>query len=145
MFCYTCVAFVFFLMIRRPPRSTRTDTLFPDTTLFRSALSKRWAECDCRIHRLAALALEQDGFRGAVADAVARHGADRVAVFIGTSTAGTLATEHAYRQRHVDGRLPATYVYRRTQHPTEVAEFVRLPTGLDKPAGGICPACSSNT
>src|SRR3546814_13685798 len=27
----------FFLMIRRPPRSTRTDTLFPYTTLFRSA------------------------------------------------------------------------------------------------------------
>src|SRR3546814_16859766 len=30
---YTCF---FFLMIRRPPRSTRTDTLFPYTTLFRS-------------------------------------------------------------------------------------------------------------
>src|SRR3546814_20948493 len=29
---------VFFLMIRRPPRSTRTDTLFPYTTLFRSML-----------------------------------------------------------------------------------------------------------
>src|SRR3546814_15280706 len=29
----------FFLMIRRPPRSTRTDTLFPYTTLFRSGLS----------------------------------------------------------------------------------------------------------
>src|SRR3546814_5282216 len=28
----------FFLMIRRPPRSTRTDTLFPYTTLFRSLL-----------------------------------------------------------------------------------------------------------
>src|SRR3546814_7650464 len=28
----------FFLMIRRPPRSTRTDTLFPYTTLFRSGL-----------------------------------------------------------------------------------------------------------
>src|SRR3546814_5070963 len=27
-------------MIRRPPRSTRTDTLFPYTTLFRSALAK---------------------------------------------------------------------------------------------------------
>src|SRR3546814_10839234 len=37
--------FLFFLMIRRPPRSTRTDTLFPYTTLFRSA-----AECDCRRH-----------------------------------------------------------------------------------------------
>src|SRR3546814_14866556 len=34
-----CVLFLcifFFLMIRRPPRSTRTDTLFPYTTLFRS-------------------------------------------------------------------------------------------------------------
>src|SRR3546814_2616862 len=30
------VVLVFFLMIRRPPRSTRTDTLFPYTTLFRS-------------------------------------------------------------------------------------------------------------
>src|SRR3546814_8169416 len=30
------LSFVFFLMIRRPPRSTRTDTLFPYTTLFRS-------------------------------------------------------------------------------------------------------------
>src|SRR3546814_16414370 len=28
----------FFLLIRRPPRSTRTDTLFPYTTLFRSAV-----------------------------------------------------------------------------------------------------------
>src|SRR3546814_19315437 len=31
-----CWSLFFFLMIRRPPRSTRTDTLFPDTTLFRS-------------------------------------------------------------------------------------------------------------
>src|SRR3546814_19153677 len=31
----------FFLMIRRPPRSTRTDTLFPYTTLFRSPPGRR--------------------------------------------------------------------------------------------------------
>src|SRR3546814_17899694 len=31
----------FFLMIRRPPRSTRTDTLFPYTTLFRSLVLAR--------------------------------------------------------------------------------------------------------
>src|SRR3546814_15738640 len=30
------LSYFFFLMIRRPPRSTRTDTLFPYTTLFRS-------------------------------------------------------------------------------------------------------------
>src|SRR3546814_14674476 len=36
-----CVEFsIFFLMIRRPPRSTRTDTLFPYTTLFRSLLDE---------------------------------------------------------------------------------------------------------
>src|SRR3546814_14242623 len=33
-----CIIYVFFLMIRRPPRSTRTDTLFPYTTLFRSRI-----------------------------------------------------------------------------------------------------------
>src|SRR3546814_20851063 len=44
---YSCCKFIsddlvlfFFLMIRRPPRSTRTDTLFPYTSLFRSIL---WA------------------------------------------------------------------------------------------------------
>src|SRR3546814_19739050 len=34
------VIFFVFLMIRRPPRSTRTDTLFPYTTLFRSVLQR---------------------------------------------------------------------------------------------------------
>src|SRR3546814_11125264 len=33
---FSFVPLFFFLMIRRPPRSTRTDTLFPYTTLFRS-------------------------------------------------------------------------------------------------------------
>src|SRR3546814_10429868 len=34
------------LMIRRPPRSTRTDTLFPYTTLFRSfAEREAWSRC----------------------------------------------------------------------------------------------------
>src|SRR3546814_14630689 len=35
-FYFSCIIVFFFLMIRRPPRSTRTDTLFPYTTLFRS-------------------------------------------------------------------------------------------------------------
>src|SRR3546814_6925300 len=41
--------FVFFLMIRRPPRSTRTDTLFPYTSLFRSQEAgefMRWIAAD---------------------------------------------------------------------------------------------------
>src|SRR3546814_13190453 len=38
----------FFLMTRRPPRSTRTDTLFPYTTLFRSKAGDRIAAIDDR-------------------------------------------------------------------------------------------------
>src|SRR3546814_8158876 len=39
--CFDCLCLFFFLMIRRPPRSTRTDTLFPYTTLFRSPPAAR--------------------------------------------------------------------------------------------------------
>src|SRR3546814_4893006 len=35
------VGLFFFLMLRRPPRSTRTDTLFPYTTLFRSVVDQQ--------------------------------------------------------------------------------------------------------
>src|SRR3546814_18267873 len=51
--CYVYSCF-FFLMIRRPPRSTRTDTLFPYTTLFRSCRLCRVATshaCKCRMCR----------------------------------------------------------------------------------------------
>src|SRR3546814_16388403 len=37
---WSCVFCIVFLMIRRPPRSTRTDTLFPYTTLFRSHVQR---------------------------------------------------------------------------------------------------------
>src|SRR3546814_11434159 len=45
------VCIVFFLMIRRPPRSTRTDTLFPYTTLFRSRELERRLIADVRALR----------------------------------------------------------------------------------------------
>src|SRR3546814_12246089 len=38
---YSLYLYLYFLMIRRPPRSTRTDTLFPYTTLFRSYANHR--------------------------------------------------------------------------------------------------------
>src|SRR3546814_7271413 len=40
------LSFIFFLMIRRPPRSTRTDTLVPYTTLFQGAPC--WASLGAR-------------------------------------------------------------------------------------------------
>lgn len=109
------------------------------------ALSGDFAEWECRNNRLAALALDQDGFRDAVADAVARHGADRIGVFVGTSTSGVYSTEVAYRERdRQTGRLPAWYVHRTTHNPHAAAEFVRLQLGLESVAIAICTACSSS-
>src|SRR3546814_20273680 len=46
LFFLRCLFTFFFLMIRRPPRSTRTDTLFPYTTLFRSVFDRGTAWLD---------------------------------------------------------------------------------------------------
>src|SRR3546814_988879 len=46
--CRTSSCLFFFLMIRRPPRSTRTDTLFPYTTLFRSGRHRCTHPTGCR-------------------------------------------------------------------------------------------------
>src|SRR3546814_20108950 len=73
----------FFLMIRRPPRSTRTDTLFPYTTLFRSL---------CRGESRRATADDDDRAR---IDARARRGRRR---FI-------LLRPHEHRVAH-DPRVP---------------------------------------
>src|SRR3546814_3867572 len=53
----------FFLMIRPPPRSTRTDTLFPYTTLFRSQIAR---DSNAALRRLKAglLALPESGENG---------------------------------------------------------------------------------
>src|SRR3546814_10969373 len=56
MFFHISYAFYFFfLMIRRPPRSTRTDTLFPYTTLFRSQPELRGLEIGDRLAALPAV------------------------------------------------------------------------------------------
>src|SRR3546814_7173552 len=40
-------------MIRRPPRSTRTDTLFPSSTLFRSWITSQYSSVDALLNRSA--------------------------------------------------------------------------------------------
>jgi 3-oxoacyl-[acyl-carrier-protein] synthase I len=102
-----------------------------------------WHEWDCRNNRLAEAGLEQDGFFAAVAAARQRHGAARIGVFIGTSTAGVQQTELAYRAR-VDGALPDWFRHRTTQNVYAVADFVRLRLGLQGVCASISTACSSS-
>src|SRR3546814_16418512 len=61
----------FFLMIRRPPRSTRTDTLFPYTTLFRSPETVR--QRDLALHGFAGVKLAVDALPVLVVAFLFRH------------------------------------------------------------------------
>ena len=102
------------------------------------------ARFDCRNNRAAELGLAQDGFAAAVASAAKRVGRGRVGVFIGTSTAGILQTELAYRRRADDGSLPPDFDYRRTHNTFSAAEYVRERLGLAGPCAAISTACSSS-
>jgi len=100
---------------------------------------------DCRNNRLAWLGLQQDGFAGRVREAIARHGAGRVGVFLGTSTSGVLQTELAYRERDpVTGALPAHFLYDSTHNVYSVSAFVRAAFGLQGMAMSLSSACSSS-
>jgi 3-oxoacyl-[acyl-carrier-protein] synthase-1 len=100
---------------------------------------------DCRNNRLAELALRQDDFLAAVADATARWGRNRIGVFIGTSTSGILQTELAYRERAPDtGELPAAFHYGATHNSFSVADYVRRRCELLGPAAAVSCACASS-
>jgi 3-oxoacyl-[acyl-carrier-protein] synthase-1 len=100
---------------------------------------------DCRNNRLALLGLKQDGFAEAVREAVGRFGRRRVGVFIGTSTAGMLETELAYRRRDPDsGALPADFDYGGTHNCFSAGAFVRDYFGIEGPAVAMSSACSSS-
>ena len=102
-------------------------------------------EYDCRNNRLALMGLETDGFADAVRDAIARYGKRRLGVFLGTSTAGILETEIAYRQRDpITGALPASFRYRGAHNTYSVAAFARDYFGLEGPALVVSTACSSS-
>src|SRR3546814_6444409 len=62
-------------MIRRPPRSTRTDTLFPYTTLFRSSIRSGAGELGVRVQSLSAQHAGGDALRTRL---VRRGGDDRL-------------------------------------------------------------------
>ncbi|MBO9881011.1 beta-ketoacyl-[acyl-carrier-protein] synthase family protein [Xanthomonas sp. D-109] len=112
-----------------------------------AALPDALAAWECRNNRLAWLALQQDGMAAAVAAAAQRHGAERVAVVMGTSTSSIGASEEAYtRLEHdADGpRMPADLDRPIVHTPHSLGDFVRAATGLRGPCITVATACSSS-
>ena len=100
---------------------------------------------DCRNNRLAEMALQQDGFFEAVQRAAERWGRRRIGVFLGTSTAGILQTELAYRERDPQsGALPASFEYGTTHNSFSVVDYVRQRCRLEGPAVAVSCACASS-
>jgi 3-oxoacyl-[acyl-carrier-protein] synthase I len=108
------------------------------------ALPDRHAAYDCRNNRLALLALQQDGFLEAVSQARARYGAERIGIFVGTSTSGIAETEQAYLQQSANGQLRGGYDAQKTHNIFSCAAFPRAMMNLQGPALAISTACSSS-
>jgi len=84
---------------------------------------------DSRNNRLAWLALAQDGMREAIEDAIARFGAERVAVIVGTSTSSIGSTEQAYTALE-DGEFAEEFARPHVHTPHSLGEFVQQATGI---------------
>ncbi len=100
-----------------------------------------WA---CRNNRLAWAGLTTDGFMGAVASAVARYGAGRIALVMGTSTAAIDATEAFYRHLDDPGGGPSQLLQPQLHTPHSIGDFVQRALGLGGPCFTIATACSSS-
>lgn len=97
----------------------------------------------CRNNQLAELGLQQDGFLDSVENAKREYGAQRIGLFLGTSTSGIAETEAAYREA-VDGHLPQNFSFEHSHEYFSVGGYVRARLGLAGPAMVISTACSSS-
>jgi len=106
-------------------------------------LPERLARWECRNNRLAWLALQQDGVLEALRAARSRHGADRIALVLGTSTSSIGATEEAYA-RLADGAFPPDLRRPMVHTPHSLGGFVQQATGIGGPCVTVATACSSS-
>jgi 3-oxoacyl-[acyl-carrier-protein] synthase I len=103
-----------------------------------------WMHWDCRNNRLAWRGLQADGFTESVADAVRRHGAGRVGLVLGSSTASIGATEDAYRLLDASGKFPPQPDNPALHTLHSLTGFVQEALDLQGPALTISTACSSS-
>ncbi len=108
------------------------------------ALPAELGDWDSRNHRLAWLALNQDGFREQALALRERYGAARVALVLGTSTSSIGETERAYRELDAQGHFSAAQRRLKVHQPHALGAFVQTALGLRGPCLTIATACSSS-
>jgi len=101
------------------------------------------ASWDCRNNRLAWLGLNADGFVDAARAARDRHGAQRVAVVMGTTTSSVGETENEYRKLRPNELLPE-HLNPRVHTTHSPGMFVQAGLGLEGPCYTLSTACSSS-
>lgn len=111
--------------------------------LEQAALPDEHALFECRNNRLAWLGIQQDGFLERVGEAIARHGPERVALLLATSTSSIGATEEAYA-RLVDGRIPDDLRRSPVHTPHSLGIFLEQALGTRGPCLTTATACSSS-
>ena len=127
-----------------PTNAARLSTWVGQVNGLDEPLPTEWAHWDCRNNRLAWLGLQGDSFASAVRSAAQRHGSNRVAVVLGSSTASIGATEDAYRQFAADGAFPPQPDNPRLHTLHSLAAFVQEALGLAGPCLTVSTACSSS-
>ncbi|HVR80888.1 MAG TPA: beta-ketoacyl-[acyl-carrier-protein] synthase family protein [Luteimonas sp.] len=108
-----------------------------------AALPREFAQWECRNNRLAWLALQHDDILDSIVAIRERHGAERVAIVLGTSTASIGATEEGYA-RLDEGAFPVDLQRPLVHTPHSLGAFVQHATGLRGPCVTVATACSSS-
>ncbi len=109
-----------------------------------TAVPTPWSGWDCRATRVAWLGLQADGFIAQARQAIARHGAARVGLVLGTSTSTIGVSEAAYRTLAADGGFPPALRSPALNNLHAVTAFVQAALGLQGPAATVSTACSSS-
>jgi 3-oxoacyl-[acyl-carrier-protein] synthase-1 len=105
------------------------------------AVAPHLARFDSRNNRLMLAALDE--IAEPIQAMIRRHGSDRIAVVLGTSTSGLAESEAAYAARRTQGAWPAQFHYQQMEAGS-LAKFVALTLQLTGPAYTIATACAAS-
>lgn len=126
----------------RSPLPTTMETVVGAVQGELPRLEAEHAAYDCRLARVGMMAFAD--VQAPLEAAVARWGAERVAIVLGTSTGGLEETEQAFLAWLREGAIPPTYDYQHQHNFAAFGELLALRAGVRGPTYVVSTACSSS-